>query len=285
MRERIFIGTRPCAPAISQDQEICERQDYPTAGNVGRLANHFATLEVHQKEAALSGRPYCAAQKDAAGSPRANLPVPLTSNLTAELNLRWSTASPVKRLQPREFDAAVAQLTETCQPLMSIDPLPVRSQEDVDMRDFQEPKRTQQQRWNDRLESTRLMLEDPPRIEKNDKHLRFAYFVDDTAVGIMKMSSGTPPYIDVLLTHPLSEGVGSSLVEQAVASSAKMGSNGELELCSLDKDSSKAYEAMGFFKVTNSFNRWRLNPNESENWVIQDGQLIFRKNVDAKYIT
>ncbi|MDR3573135.1 MAG: hypothetical protein P4L50_04700 [Anaerolineaceae bacterium] len=211
-------------------------------------------------------------------------PVPLTGNPDATLILQWNANPPVKQLQPDAFAAAADEFDKNVRGLTFIDPLPPFANEDVDAQDWCTPQRTYQERWNNRLTSTLTMLEEPLNIISSDRpKLGFAYFVDKTPVGLMAVSPNAKSLlISDLVTHPLSEGVGACLIEQAVSTSMELGSEGKLELWSLDEDSERAYLKMGFRKIIR--NHMELDPSETDKWIEQDGKWLIDNNRNRKYI-
>lgn len=81
--------------------------------------------------------------------------------------------------------------------------------DDINQRDWQSPKRTQHQCWNDRIDSTNAML----RIGF-DGTLYFAYYVTGAPVGIVALEKHKcVAYVVGLVTRPCSEGAGGILLE------------------------------------------------------------------------
>lgn len=127
---------------------------------------------------------------------------------------------------------------------------------DIDQRDWKAPKRTQQERWNDRINSTKLMLG-----LSFSSELVVEYRVAGEPVGIMAlMKMDGRAYVADLVTHPGSEQAGGILMEYAVRQSQNWGSAGKLELYALDEEALVAYQALGFRRKAAASKEMTLTP-------------------------
>ncbi|MDY7575164.1 hypothetical protein [Actimicrobium sp. CCI2.3] len=211
------------------------------------------------------------------------------------LNLRVFDSAPIKIIHTQDIPQLVTDFLENVESNPAISPLPQRKQSgipsadnNVCLTDWQIPPRTHEEIYNDRLKNTRAMINTVKRFPKPD--LVMAYYVDNSPIGILilkKMASNRPAKINVLATHPLSEGAGAALIERAVAQAVAWDKKGcLLQLMSLNGDSTKAYEALGFVAVSHD-NSWdlTLTPQDSKKWSLQGDQWqLQNKDTNKKYI-
>lgn len=158
--------------------------------------------------------------------------------------------------------------------------------ENIDQYDWngEGEKRTVQERWNNRIEDTRWMLHFP--LASNEETKIFAYYVDDTPIGIMVMKNTTQPQILQIVTHPGSEGAGGSLIEKAVNQSMawRPDSSGVVSLWALNDNTRQAYYAMGF---SNRTGLMVLKPDERHDkfvWVEDAAAWRLKSNLGKGYI-
>lgn len=195
----------------------------------------------------------------------------------------WITAPPIRKLDPTQTTAAIEQMklnmadwgtvTVPSDPARVYAPrAPNQSQEDyraaqltrrppdVDANDWQSPRRTVQERWNDRIGSTNLMLK-----MKFTGHV-VGYFVDNVAVALMALIEGEPIYIADLVCHPGSENGGGIMIEYAVNLAAKTNSSPKVELYALDDEAGRAYQQIGFAYDSGNSGTMTLDPQTSTKW-------------------
>ncbi|HEX7908069.1 MAG TPA: GNAT family N-acetyltransferase [Paraburkholderia sp.] len=205
---------------------------------------------------------------------------PLTQNSKATLNLRWVTEPPIRQLTKEETGFAINQLKGN---LTGWDTVKDAHLGTVDVTDWQDPKRTQEERWNQRISSTNSMLKKDFSDETN-----FGYFVDGQPIGIMTIDdigSDNSFYICDLVTHPGSGEAGGILIEHAAQWSDSHGGSGKLELWALDEDALRAYLALGFKSIPQkATNSMMLDPGQTASWCKLDGKWRIAKHIGKKYI-
>jgi len=156
--------------------------------------------------------------------------------------------------------------------------------EAINKRDWQHPKRTDQEIWNHRIIEVRGYLSLMFQNSKN--YQAISYQVDNKNIGILLYSSSPASvYIGYFVTHPGSEGAGSALIEEAINISEGMGKNGKLELFVENPDAFKTYEHFGFRPETNGV-KMTLDPADSDGkWIKNSEQKwVLSKYLDKKYI-
>lgn len=211
----------------------------------------------------------------------------LTQSAEAELNLHKQVHAPIKELTPAKTISAVKALErELKQWKLALIP-DTPSEDDIDHLDWQNPKRTHQERWNERLDATRAALGSLKEGFNPEGIKSFAYCVGDRPVGILLLQEGSPPYISDFVTHPGSEGAGGALLEYAVQVSVDRGMKGMLEIKPLDSDAREAYKKLGFVNSKTTINMMTFDPNTPENkekWSQTNGELRLTKHAEKKYI-
>lgn len=96
--------------------------------------------------------------------------------------------------------------------------------------------------------------------------------VGETPVGILYMNFfSSTPYIQDIVTHPGSSGVGCMLMEKAVNESYQHKQQGILKLFPLDETCEKVYEKMGFVMMDDR-TYMLLEPAKSDAWWFDSGQ-------------
>jgi len=179
----------------------------------------------------------------------------------------------IRILAPVEADAAVRTLRERvesdCKPV----PLDLYST-------------AEEHAWNERLEATSMILR---HLHGGDASTVLGCFFDGEPVGLAFVDRPPPAPGDqgpsdeaiadgaplrFLVTHPLSSGAGSALIEEAVALSQEWGYRGNLRLTSLDAGA--VYRALGFegndFKMT-------LRPATSDKWSSREGRWCLKQYI------
>jgi len=135
-----------------------------------------------------------------------------------------------------------------------------------DKRDWKQPPRTQQERWNLRISATLDLVRSMCDVGDGDKHHSYIeYGVSGAPVGLMVMSDAVNLghcTISLLVTHPGSDNSGGILIEFAVKQAVERGFDGKLTLYPNDDECSQAYEALGFESAGAMF----LDPSQSQKW-------------------
>jgi hypothetical protein len=201
----------------------------------------------------------------------------------SERHYQSGDVPPIRELSFEEANAAIQIMSDNMKGWDYI-PQPVGSERinHIDQRDWRPDgtKRTVQERWNSRIMDTKNTLIPPD----SDATKIFAYYVDNVPVGIMAMECSNPPEILQLVTHPGSEGVGGSLLEQAVKQSLEWGDDGSVSLVPVTEDARHVYETWGF----SATGEWSitLNPAESQGKFVQgeDGQWKLKSHFGEGYI-
>lgn len=159
------------------------------------------------------------------------------------LNLTWHVNPPIVVLAEDKVAERVARLKENMKGWDEVEVPDVPGPGDIDRHDWKAPKRTQQERWNDRINSTQLMLG-----VNFSSELVVEYRVAGEPVGIMALAKNvnSRAYVGDLVTHPGSEQAGGILMEYAVRQSQSWGTAGKLELYALNDEALVAYQALGF---------------------------------------
>jgi hypothetical protein len=217
---------------------------------------------------------------------------PNMSDNTRELNLSWITSPPIIVLQPNEVAQRLKQLKDNLQGWGEVtepsNPLPIgttdRAGTDFDVTDWKSPKRTQQERWNDRARSTNSMV----NVSFGGDQV-VEYRVAGEPVGIMAVKFWNPLYICDLVCHPGSADGGGILIEYAVNLSAVKNDNHEacVELWALDDDALQAYRRLGFRSIQGDNEKsMRLDPaNSSGVWTnTKDGWRLTKYAVWGKFV-
>lgn len=201
----------------------------------------------------------------------------LTQNAESSLNFRWVTEPPIIQLNSDEIASRVERLKTNLDGwgLVSVDNL---GPSDTDVRDWQNPQRTQQARWNQRISSTEIMVDK----DKWDKeHSTFEYRVNSEPIGIIAITKKRGGFVvPHLVTHPGSSEAGGILIEHAAQWSDSHGEAGKLTLIALDDDAEQAYLALGFKQV--SF-EMVLDPSKEEKWCKLNDKWRLAKHQGTKY--
>lgn len=91
--------------------------------------------------------------------------------------------------------------------------------------------------------------------------------------------------VEIIATHPGSNGVGSILFEEAATASQQQGYSGRLQLTAATEQSKKVYEALGFIQ---DGPKWTLNPASLENkdrWSFEDEKWRLKKYLSKELAT
>ena len=181
------------------------------------------------------------------------------------LNLQWINQPPIVLLQESEIPVRLQILKNN---MKGWDPVAVPDNpglDDIDQRDWKNPKRSQQERWNDRIDATNRMLD----FDFETHHV-VEYRFASGPIGIMALIDVDPVSIADIVTHPGSDQAGGILIEYAVQKSEEWGKHGRLKLYALTDDAQKAYEQLGFVVTTGS--NMTLDPKLCANiWTMVGG--------------
>lgn len=117
-------------------------------------------------------------------------------------NNRFSENPPIKQLSAEEAERAMATIKSNIEGWDYVD-MPPRQKwdENIDPRDWSNPKRTMQERWNQRIFDTDMMLAFLGKFHTE----YFSYEVDGIPVAVIAMDNN---HITKLVAHPGSEGAG-----------------------------------------------------------------------------
>lgn len=185
------------------------------------------------------------------------------------LNLRRFKSPPIVSLHGTDLDKAVRTLAKNVSDLEPVSSAPVGSEE---------------ARWNARLCSTRLMLNGSFSIADDGTEVAKAYYVSGVPVGVLTMATDFEiPLVYELVTHPLSQGVGACLIEEAVSESVKVGAEGRLGLNLLNADCEKAYLALGFKNIGHPTDM-ALDPGKSDKWFNHDEKWKLKSDFGKAYL-
>jgi hypothetical protein len=216
-----------------------------------------------------------------------------TANISTlnELNLTWVTTPPVFEVASSNLVARFQVLMFTLRGWMTEVGTTGLLDEDICASDKRSPKRTRQELWNSRISSTTRLLD---LMDKSFEKPASDYYIAEyrlkgAAIGLIVAKRQSPVYIEYLLTHPGSQGAGGILIEHIIRKSIKeWGGHGNIELDSLDEDSSFAYQALGF--TMNEANctgggEMTLTPASSPTWKLVDGVYVLAKaSVSERFI-
>lgn len=191
------------------------------------------------------------------------------------LNLRWVTEPPIVTHTGVQFGLRAKVMLKNMDGWSKVD-VPVEGGKmpdtldfasNIDKRDWEFVKRTQQERWNLRIKATLELIDGMCGIESDTKgQLYVEYPVSGAPIGLMVMAGADSMgrcTINLLVTHPGSDNAGGVMIEFAVNQSVKWGCGGKLSLSPNDEECAKAYEALGF----EHDGTMCLDPNKSEKWV------------------
>lgn len=225
--------------------------------------------------------------------------IKLTQSTYAKLNLHKQLHAPIKKLT---HDEAISAMAELAADIAHWERATVPSHpldDDIDYSDWQQPPRTKQKRWNDRLDDAQFIIDTASSgvaifdfifdSGKNDsgKSNCFSYYIDNKPVGMVILEGGSDPYISAFVTHPGSEGAGGALMEYAVNFIAdqapKESENVQIKLTPL-KDAIGAYRQLGFIQEEDQMILNSDTLEFKEKWCKQDGKWRLAKHVDKKYI-
>lgn len=204
-------------------------------------------------------------------------------------DLDWITEPPIRVLLEFQIMAAIKKMRLTMsgwdavdvpdKPVMAYVPAApgqspqdarakqlLRKPPDIDANDWKRPKRTFQERWNDRISSTNTMLDS----DFHKDHV-VGYFVTGVPVALMALTGNTPVYIADLVCHPGTENAGGIMMEYAVNHALKTANDPRLQLWALDEDARRAYLAMGFTSDTPDSRAMTLDPRVSPLWTQVSG--------------
>lgn len=210
--------------------------------------------------------------------------IPLTTNPKSEMNLLWINTPPIIRLDKDKAALAIAELKKNMAGWEKVrvpEDGDIR-EDDINQRDWKDPKRTQQECWNDRIDSMNSMFE-----MKFNGDINFAYYVTGQPIGVMALTNyDEMPYIDDLVTHPGSSAAGGILIEYAVQiSDSEWGKDGKLNLWALDDDAKMAYKSLGFKgRESDNDKDMILDPEQSTLWNKLDGKWQLKKFSGKKYV-
>lgn len=138
--------------------------------------------------------------------------------------------------------------------------------------------------WNERhFNSTSLLLDLKLATSGHfEQRQALVAKVGETPVGILYMNFfSSTPYIQDLVTHPGSSGVGCMLMEKAVNESYQHQQQGVLKLFPLDETCQKVYEKMGFVMMDDQ-NYMLLEPSKSDAWWFDSAQDRYHLKRDKK---
>jgi hypothetical protein len=245
---------------------------------------------------ALIGFSKAASQLPASLSPQlADSTQPATS-----LRLTFSAVPAIRMLMPDELEQVASDMLKNISKVERIDlnSMPVGSarEDHIDPSDQCTPKRTYQERWNDRIVDALSILADEPEIRPEENKMAMAYFLGDLPVGLITLSRNSEygdaineiiPQVDEFVTHPLTQQCGEILLARVVQMSVLMGGKGRCILFPL-QNARSAYRAMGFKDVVHEkfASMMLLDPADSDGkWVQVDEKWAFHKNPNAKYVT
>jgi hypothetical protein len=213
--------------------------------------------------------------------------IKLTQSAEAELNLHKHAHADIQELTPAETVSVAKALEKELKEWKQASIPETPSEDDIDHHDWQNPKRTHQERWNERLDATEAALRSLKEGFNPEGIKSFAYCIGGKPVGILLLQEGSPPYISDFVTHPGSEGAGGALLEYAVQISVDRHMKGMLELKPLDSDAREAYRKLGFVKSKTKINMMTFDPNTPENkkrWIQKDGVPRLAKHADKQYV-
>ncbi|MFO1023918.1 MAG: hypothetical protein U1E70_01935 [Acetobacteraceae bacterium] len=201
----------------------------------------------------------------------------------------WITEAPIRVLSEFQIIAALKKMRLTMRgwdpvavpdnPVMPyVPPAPGQSPQDVrakqllrkppdiDASDWKRPRRTFQERWNDRISSTNSMLDNDFR----DHHV-VGYFVTGVPVALMALTGASTVYVADLVCHPGTENAGGIMIEYAVNYGCKIHNSPVVRLWALNEDARRAYLALGFTSDTGTGKAMTLRPATSPLWTQVSG--------------
>lgn len=169
----------------------------------------------------------------------------LTNNPAAEFNLHKQSLNPVKSLTHEETISAIKELSPYLWQLKLVPvPHPPRP-EDINTRDWQRPQRSHQQIWNERLIERRKYAQ--TMFENSKNYNSLGYVIDNKTSGLLLWQARQDSiYVGYIMTDPLSEGEGGTLMEKIVNISEDQKKGGRLSLIVDNPDAIKTYERFGF---------------------------------------
>ena len=195
------------------------------------------------------------------------------------LNLTWIDSAPIKRLNKNQAAIAIRQLKANMVGWGEVDVPDPAAPDDINQRDWKEEKRTQQECWNDRIDSTNTMLD-----MTFDGLINFGYYIAGQPIAVLSISEYA--YIEDLVTHPGSANAGGIMIEYAVnISEEELGEEGKLELYALDDDAQRAYQALGFEGKTSTTDKsMKFDPRNTDKWAKVGGKWCIAKYSGMKYV-
>lgn len=206
---------------------------------------------------------------------------PLTDSKEATLNLRWVTEPPIVEVTQSKALDLMREMNTNIKGWDKVAVPKSPTEDDIDQSDWKKDKRTYQERWNQRLEMTWMMLGTKFGGGFIAGDRIFAYMVDGQPIGLLSIKNGDPPSVAELVTHPGSAMAGGVLMERAVQTSDGWGAGGKLKLFRSDEDAQRAYEAMGFVGTMTM----TLDPaDKSEIWEKIDSKWRLKKHHGLKYV-
>lgn len=196
----------------------------------------------------------------------------------------WITAPPIRELDDDACRQAIAAMKKNMtgwgpvavpkKPLPPYaDPAPGQSPQsvrkaqlerlppDIDANDWQPAQRTFQERWNNRLKSTRDMF----NFDFTGGHT-VGYFLGGAPVAVMCLIESDPVLIADLVCHPGSENGGGIMIEYAVNRAVGENGNPIVTLVAADEEAGKAYEHLGFAPDSPGRPAMTLDASTSDKW-------------------
>ncbi len=177
------------------------------------------------------------------------------------LNLKWITAPPIFKLQPNDIPQRMTAFRASMDEWGGLVPVPDEPKDDdFDQRDWKQIKRTQQERYNDRIDATNHIAS----TDFGGANV-YEYRVDGRPIGLMQLNKdGYADKLDIalLVAHPGASLAGAILVEFAAQKSDKWNMKGKLALMAADDEAMKFYEELGF----EHDGIMNLDPNKSDKW-------------------
>ncbi len=209
----------------------------------------------------------------------------------SELGLQWMTVPPVQELDAEKLIPAIKDMQEAInernsdcywQKVRSRSLLPKGN-----------PQRAEQVKWNRRgeqMDRVLARLAAGASLKSNWSCIKngcvLGLFVAGKCEGLLAMDKEESiPTVDMLVTHPGSEGGASILMERAVQKSEQWGYGGKLWLDSDNDNATGAYHALGFIKSPDDNCDLGLDPmNKPDIWCLHEGEWRIKKYIDKKFI-
>lgn len=180
------------------------------------------------------------------------------------MDLTWVTEAPLEELSAGAAGRALKAIVSSIQ-------------KDWTLQDASTPEA---KAWNRRQEQTAAMLSQDLTGDRI-----IAYNLAGACAGLISLSKGDPPTVNVLVTHPGSRYAGYILIERAVQISDEWGKGGRLKLLMLYKDSQEFYGSLGFSASSDvQPDKLALDPAQAtELWVKLSGVWQLKRFAGKKF--